>query len=162
MYPDRTAHVVQTDQPLPRPQGAFTNWKGTAITLVVYSVFPFALIWLSHRRRWGSRYSSHDLIEDALAAIATGLIVAGFQALDRGGHQGVSRIVTKCFIIWFAIFIISLLGTTTLCKATGLDQAEHYFFCLSLLPAAIPLPLALYLNRKQPESTPQPTSANVS
>jgi len=137
------------------------NWKAAVNNLVVYSVFPFALIWLSHRRRWGSHYSSYDLIEDALAAIATGLIVAGFQELDRGGHQGISRTVKKCFIIWFAIFIISLLGTATLYKATGLRQAEHYFFCFSLLPAAVPLPLALYLNRKQHESTSQPKIINA-
>ena len=67
----------------------------------------------------------------------------------------------KCFIIWAAICIMILVGEAVLYKTTGFDLAVRHFD-LFFVPAAVPLPLAIYLNRNKNRSAPQPTSANAS
>ena len=95
-------------------------------------------------------------------AIAIGLLVVGFQELDRGGHRKVRRILRNCLIVWGVVFVIMMVSGVLLRAWALLDSAMDYFGYSSFVLVVLPLALALYLNRKQPKSTLQPTIDNAS
>jgi hypothetical protein len=160
MHPRATTTAVQTGQ-LARPRGALMNWKESLSTFLIYVGINFPVFYLTNWKDGKLHFDPHYLIKDALAAIALGLLIVGLQELRRGGHQRARRILWKCYFIWIAIFI-DLLCVAIAYKATSVELAMDYFLDFSLVLAAVPFPLALYLNRKQNTSTSQPITNNAS
>lgn len=135
--------------------------KRMLLIALVISVVMFALLIAFHWNSPGWHFRSHSLIKDAAFAIALALGILGNQELDRGGHRTARRITRNLLVIWIAISLL-LFGITRVLKTTGFDLAlDCLMYLLWVLFASI-LPFALYLNRKQNNSTPQQESANES
>jgi len=80
----------------------------------------------------------------------------GIHKLKSGGHVKFLRIhwISLSLLI-ISFFVFALLGF-------GHSVVFSTVMSVMLAICAAIVPMALYLNRKQPESTPQPTRANVS
>jgi hypothetical protein len=122
-------------------------------TVLLYSVFLFALSsLLHHQRRWGSPYNSHDYVLDAVSAIALSFGFVGGHELDRHGHQQVRTNLVLYILLSFGLLSVLIIGG---------GYSEKWIYAVFAL-FALPFPVALYLNWNQTKSTSQPTSANAS
>jgi hypothetical protein len=138
------------------------NWKKSLSEFLIPAGVYFPVLYLSGWKRRGPFFTSHNLIQSALTAIATGLIIVGLNELRRGGHQKIRRMLWRTFFAWIAIIIVFVVSAIALHQWALLDSALDYIFYLSFALCAVPLALALYLNRKQLKSTLQPTTHNAS
>jgi hypothetical protein len=128
---------------------------------LIYAGMLFACFLLIEWNRRVSQFGSNDLIENALGAIAVALGIAGYQDLDRCGHLKVRRILRNCLFAWFGVYLV-LFAIILISKTTVFDFAFAYSLYPLVLLIVAPFPLALYMNRNQPKSTSQPTSAKAS
>jgi Ni,Fe-hydrogenase I cytochrome b subunit len=138
------------------------NWKRSLSEFLVYVGINFTVFYLSGWKRQGPFFNFHNLTQSALVAIAAGLVIVGLQELRRGGHQEVRRFWGKFLMVWFAIFVIILVEAIKHHETASPDSVVDSLLYLFLVPCIVPFSLALYLNRKQPESTLQPTTNNAS
>jgi hypothetical protein len=137
------------------------NWKRLISDFVSYAAMIFATFLLIEWTRRTSHAPSNDFIENALASIAIALGIAGYQDLDRHGHQKVRRILRNCFIAWFGIDVI-LAAIILLTKTTALGLIVVFSLYPLLLLIVAPFPLALYLNRNLPKAAAEPASPKAS
>jgi len=137
------------------------NWKKLLSDFVIYVAMLFACFLLIEWNNRTSHFISNEFIENALASIAVALGIAGYQALDRGGHAKVRRILRNCFIAWFGVYLI-LFAVESLTKSTIFAFPIAYSLYPLLLLILAPFPLALYLDRNQPKSPAQPASPKAS
>ncbi|MGA2888968.1 MAG: hypothetical protein ABSE51_13025 [Terracidiphilus sp.] len=127
-------------------------------TVLLYSVFLFALFSLHHKSRWGSHYSSYDYMMDALSAIAVSLGSVGAGELRQGGHRKINYFLFGSAFIWFVICSFLLFFF----KRPMREPVVDLLFGGAALLFAAQFPVALYMNRNQSKSTSQQTSANAS
>jgi len=137
------------------------NRKRMLSDFLIYAGMLFACFLLIEWNRRVSQFGSNDLIENALGAIAVALGIAGYQDLDRCGHLKVRRILRNCLFAWFGVYLV-LFAIILISKTTVFDFAFAYSLYPLVLLIVAPFPLALYMNRNQPKSTSQPTSAKAS
>ena len=137
------------------------NWKRLISDFLSYAAMIFATFLLIEWTRRTSHTASNDFIENALASIAIALGIAGYQDLDRHGHQKIRRILRNCFIAWFGIYAI-LAAIILLTKTAAFDLVIVFSLYPLLLLIVAPFPLALYLNRNLPKATSEPASTKAS
>jgi uncharacterized membrane protein YsdA (DUF1294 family) len=137
------------------------NWRRLLSDFIIYAAMLFAGFLLIEWNRRASNSGSYDFIENALGAIAVALGIAGYQDLDRCGHLKTRRVLRNCLLAWFGVYVV-LFAIIQLSKTTVFDFAIAYSLYPLLLLIVAPFALALYMNRNQPKSTPQPTSAKAS
>jgi hypothetical protein len=137
------------------------NWKRLISDFLSYAAMLFATFLLIEWTRRTSHTASNDIVENSLASIAIALGIAGYQDLDRHGHQKIRRILRNCFIAWFGIYVI-LSAIILLSKTTMFDLAIVFSLYPLLLLIVAPFPLALYMNRNLPKATPQAASTKAS
>jgi hypothetical protein len=137
------------------------NWKKLLSDFVIYVAMLFACFLLIEWNNRTSHFISNEFIENALASIAVALGIAGYQALDRGGHAKVRSILRNCFIAWFGVYLI-LFAVESLTKTTIFAFPIAYSLYPLLLLILAPFPLALYLDRNQPKSPSQPATPKAS
>jgi hypothetical protein len=144
------------------PQGDPMNWKRMLSEFLIYAGISFSVFYLTGWKGQGPFFNSHNLIQSALVAIAAGLIIVGLQELRRGGHQEARIFLRNSLMVWFTILVVMLVSSIVFHKTDVPDSAVNSLLYLFLVPSVVPLILALYLNRKKPESTLQPTTDNAS
>jgi hypothetical protein len=136
------------------------NWKRLLSDFLLFAAIQIPFLLTILWRKSIAHFSSDDLVMCALGVIALSLGTVGSQELNRGGHLQAHRMHTVCLGVFF---IICGLVFSILLWTKTLTVTVFQVFPLGLIGIyAAKFPLALYLNRKRPESTPQPTSANVS
>jgi hypothetical protein len=91
-------------------------------------------------------------IENVIQSLTLSLGIVGRQELDRLGHRRVGEILIFCIIpISIALFFVLIFRR----------GYSANWFCAGFTLFAVPFPVALYLNRKRPESTSQPKIVNA-
>jgi hypothetical protein len=138
------------------------NWKRSLSEFLIYAGISFTVFYLTGWKTPGPLFSSHNLIQSALVAIAAALVIVGLQELRRGGHQEVRRFWGNFLMVWFGIFVIIFVSAIVLHRTDVPDSAMDSLLYLFLVPSVVPLILALYLNRKRPPPALQPTTDNAS
>jgi hypothetical protein len=124
------------------------NWKNWVLVVLLNTVIVFgAHIWL-----FGMRFSSHDWFVNAGAVIAISLAWFGNKELIWGGHRQAKHTLAVCIVILLFPLVT---------KAVRGNDALFLLYAVMAF-AAVSFPLALYLNRNQPNSTSQQASANAS
>ncbi|MFZ1084691.1 MAG: hypothetical protein WAN35_06990 [Terracidiphilus sp.] len=110
-------------------------------TVILYSVLIFVAVMLMHIKNI-SHFNFRDFIVTTLLSIIFSLFIVGIEEMDRGGHEMYfyKRIIGGVILCLF-IFYLVFWG--------GLSENWMLVF---FLPFAVPLPLALYLNRKHKKS----------
>jgi hypothetical protein len=157
MQAKATTASAQSDQLALRPQGALMNWKKLLLHFFGYAATIFGMfslgLWSSRELRFNVSY----WICDAITALAIAAGVIGAQELNRGGHWKGRRLYWSAYYVVLGISFSGALYT----KA---PLGSALVICCILISAIslIPLPLALYLNRKQNKSTSQPATNNAS
>ena len=132
------------------------NWKTLSSNFLLSAGLQIAMLtlifWNSFPHFRAHDFTSYGFFQYAVGAVAISLGWVGHGILNRGGNRMVSRISLVCMIISIVLLCISIdMGG----RVTG-------WYCAVLALLVFQFPLALYLNRKQISSSPQPTSANVS
>jgi len=130
--------------------------KRMTVIVLTLLVGLFALFLLFN---WHSN-TSHKLFKGAAEAIVIALGYVGFNELDRVRHWRVRRVIRYCFILWIVISFI-LFGLTRFYHTNGFDWVLNDSLYLFWILFAAQFPFALYLNRRQNKSTPQPTIDNA-
>jgi len=138
------------------------NWKRSLSEFLICAGISFTVFYLTGWKTHGPFFNSHNLIQSVLVAVAAGLVIVGLQELRRGGHQEIRRFWGKFLMVWFGIFVIIFVSAIVFHRTDVPDSAVDTLLYLFLVPSIVPLALALYLNRKPPESTLQPTTDNAS
>jgi len=132
------------------------NWKRLSSDFLLILGMQIAVVmlifWKSFPNFRFHDFTSHEFTKYVVGAVAVSIGWVGRGILNRGRNRTVSRITPVGMVLSIVLLCMSIdLG----------GRATAWFYPLLAL-LAFPFPLALYLNRKQSKSTPQPTSANVS
>ncbi|MGA9673370.1 MAG: hypothetical protein WBQ94_29540 [Terracidiphilus sp.] len=127
------------------------NWKKTLSSVLAYATCLFVFFMFRYSKDV-LRPDSGVLLENVFQAFSLSLCIVGGQQLDRLKRERVSAALIFFFIP------LSLALSFVLIVAGKFSQV---WSCAFFILFTIPFPWAVYLNRKQSKSTPQPTSANV-
>jgi len=104
--------------------------------------------------------SAHEIYRDIWNLALFSMFFTGSNELASGGHMKTKRFLTRCATGAFAA-ALTFIAAEVIFKFESPLPADVVFGPVYVFMAA-PWAAALYLNRKQPESTPQSTSDNVS
>jgi hypothetical protein len=109
-------------------------------------------------------FDAQNYIGLLIIFVASSMGTVGFKELDRGGYRKVKRNLGVFFIALLVLPLILILISRDLLhwQIVGLDITYQYFVIPFFVLWAAIFPLALYLNRKQAKTTPQPTVPNAS
>jgi hypothetical protein len=124
---------------------------------VIFSAISFLTYWLEKLMYHDAqRYSIHQFILDIIVVVSASLGLVGYAELKRSGDTKIRRIL----MVSLGISPITFLLLISLKFGSDLAIKISFYELFALI--ASPFPLALYLNRKQKQSTPQTSVANAS
>ncbi len=127
------------------------SWKKLLVSVLSYAALLFVFFMF--------RYSKDVLhpdsgvfIKNVLESFALSLSIVGGRELDRLGHRRIGGMLILCIVpILIALFFVLIIRG---------GYSENWFYAVFAL-FAVPFPVALYLNRNQKKSAPQPTIDNA-
>ena len=127
------------------------NWKKLLSSVLLYAAGLFVFLMFGHPKDVLS--PGHGVfVANVIQCFAVSLCIVGGQEFDRLGHRRVSGILIFCVIpISIALFSVLIIRG---------EYSVNWLYAVSAL-FAVPFPVALYLNRRQPKSISQPTTPNV-
>ena len=156
-----------------RLQGITMIWKrllkmylgGTGYCLAFW-LFDF---WVGKIQHSGAKFPGFDhfiTMETTILALATAKV--GLDELSRGGYTKARRTLKRWIIVLFVTPLILIPASVFFVPSTWYTPGSIWvsilgnsFFPFTVLSLAT-LPLALYLNHKQKESSTEPTVADAS
>jgi hypothetical protein len=156
MHADATSTPTRSSQPALQPEGTLINRKRLLKSLLWNSVW-FAVFMIAI-------FGIRGVLQlPPLVYILYLLIVIAVSFNNEGIHKLKSRGHVK-FLRVYGIGLLLLIVTSLVLAWLGFVHGFVYYTLTTIMLAlwVAMRPLVLYLNRKQPESTSQPTSANVS